>query len=73
MVNAELIAQQPFKEKFALIPGGSKGIGKETAKLFVKLGGSVCIIARSMDALKETQDECNTLKTEESQFIEIIS
>ena len=73
MVNEELIAQQPFKGKFALIPGGSKGMGKETAKLFVQLGGSVCIIARSMEALKETQDECNKLKSEDSQFIEIIS
>jgi 3-dehydrosphinganine reductase len=73
MVKEELIAQQPFIGKFALIPGGSKGMGKETAKLFIQLGGSVCIIARSMEALKETQDECNNLKTEASQFIEIIS
>ncbi len=73
MVNDELIAQKPFKGKFAIIPGGSKGMGKATAKLFVQLGGSVCIIARGMDALNETQDECNKLKSEESQFVEIIS
>jgi len=73
MVNEELIAQQPFKGKFAIIPGGSKGMGKATAKLFVRLGGSVCLIARGMEALKETQEECNTLKSEESQFVEIIS
>ncbi|MFW9902224.1 MAG: SDR family oxidoreductase [Candidatus Thorarchaeota archaeon] len=73
MVNEELIAQQPFKGKFAIIPGGSKGMGKATAKLFVQLGGSVCIIARGMDTLKETQEECDKLKSEESQFIEIIS
>ncbi len=73
MVNEELVAQHPFKDKFALIPGGSKGMGKETAKLFVQLGGSICIIARGMEALKETQDECNKLKSEESQFVEIIS
>ncbi len=73
MVDEELIAQKPFKGKFAIIPGGSKGMGKATAKLFVQLGGSICIIARGMDALNETQDECFKLKSEESQFIEIIS
>jgi len=73
MANEELLVQQPFKGKFAIIAGGSKGMGKATAKLFVQLGGSICIIARGMDALKETQDECNKLKLEESQFVEIIS
>jgi len=73
MVNEELIAQQPFKGKFAIIPGGSKGMGKATAKLFIQLGGSICIIARGMDALNKTQEECHNLKSEESQFVEIIS
>jgi 3-dehydrosphinganine reductase len=73
MASEESIAQKPFKEKFAVIPGGSKGMGKATAKLFVELGGSVCIIARGMDALKETQDECNKLKSDDSQFVEIIA
>ena len=73
MSNEEMISQQPFKGKFAVIPGGSKGMGKATAKLFVQLGGSVCIIARGIEALKQTQDECNRLKSEDSQFIEIIS
>ncbi len=73
MVNEELIAKQPFKGKFAIIPGGSKGMGKATAKLFIQLGGSICIIARGMDALNKTQEECYKLKSEESQFVEIIS
>ena len=73
MVNEELIAQKPFKGKFAIIPGGSKGMGKATAKLFVQLGGSICIIARGMDELTETQEECYKLRSEESQFVEIIS
>jgi len=73
MVNEELIAQQPFKGKFAIIPGGSKGMGKATAKLFIQLGGSICIIARGMDALNKTHEECYKLKLEESQFVEIIS
>ena len=73
MSEEELIETQPFKGKVAIIPGGSKGMGKATAKLFVEKGGSVCIIARGMEALKETQDECNKLKSEESQFVDIIS
>ncbi|MFX0026573.1 MAG: SDR family NAD(P)-dependent oxidoreductase [Candidatus Hermodarchaeota archaeon] len=73
MASEESIAQKPFKEKFAVIPGGSKGMGKATAKLFVELGGSVCIIARGMDALKEIQDECNKLKSDDLQFVEIIA
>lgn len=73
MAENELDEKQPFKGKLAIIPGGSKGMGKESAKLFVEKGGSVCIIARGMDALKETHEECNKLKSEDSQFVEIIS
>ncbi len=73
MAKPELIEEQSFKGKSAIIPGGSKGMGKATAKDFVELGGSVCIIARGMDALKETQEECKSLKSDESQFVEIIS
>lgn len=73
MVKDELIETQPFKGKVAVIPGGSKGMGKATAKDFVQLGGSVCLIARGIDALKETEDECNKLKSDDSQFVEIIT
>ncbi|MFX1339592.1 MAG: SDR family oxidoreductase [Promethearchaeota archaeon] len=73
MVKDELIEAQPFKGKVAVIPGGSKGMGKAIAKVFVQLGGSVCLIARGIETLKETEEECNKLKTEDSQFVEIIS
>ena len=73
MVKDELIEKQPFKGKAAIIPGGSKGMGKATAKEFVQLGGNVCIIARGLEALKETEEECNKLKSDDSQFVEIIS
>ena len=73
MEKEKLIEAQPFRGKVAVIPGGSKGMGKATAKNFVQLGGSVCIIARGVDALKKTQDECNKLKSDDSQFVEIIS
>jgi 3-dehydrosphinganine reductase len=73
MILEELLTQQPFKGKFAVIPGGSKGMGKATAKLFARLGGNICIIARDTNVLKETLEECNKLKVEDSQFIEIIT
>ena len=73
MAKQELIEEQPFKGKMAIIPGGSKGMGKAIARDFVQLGGSVCIIARGMEALKETEEECNKLKSDDSQFVEIIS
>ena len=73
MVKEKLIEKQPFKGKIAVIPGGSKGMGRATAKEFYMLGGSVCIIARGMDALKSAEEEVKKLKTNNSQFVEIIS
>ena len=69
----KLIAKQPFKKQVAIITGGSKGIGKATTKLFIQLGGSVCIIARGMDALKEAAAEIKSVVTNDQQFVEIIS
>lgn len=69
----KLIEKQPYKGKFAIVCGGSKGIGKATAKLFVQLGGNVCIVARTLDTLKEAVDEIKTLKAEEEQIVEFIS
>jgi 3-dehydrosphinganine reductase len=73
MTTQKLIEEQPFKGKIAIIPGGSKGMGKAITRDFVQLGGSACIIARGMDALKETEEECIKLKSDESQFVNIIS
>ena len=73
MVKEKLMEKQPFKGKIAVIPGGSKGMGRATAKEFYMLGGSVCIIARGMDALKSAEEEVKKLKTDNSQFVEIIS
>ncbi len=73
MVKEKLIKKQPFKGKIAIICGGSKGMGKETARLFVKLGGSVCIVARGLETLKEAAKEIESVKVEDSQFVEIIS
>ena len=62
-----------FKDKIAIICGGSKGMGKETSKFIVKMGGSVLIIARDIDVLKIVAEELNQLKITESQFVEFYS
>jgi len=72
MVSKKLLKKQPFREKIAIICGGSKGIGKATAKTIVELGGNVLLIARGLEALKETQAELKNLSSD-SQFVEIAS
>jgi NAD(P)-dependent dehydrogenase (short-subunit alcohol dehydrogenase family) len=73
MKKEKLIEKQPFRDKFAIVCGGSSGIGKATAELFVQLGGSVCIVARTVDKLKKAADEIKNLKVEEDQIVEFIS
>ena len=73
MVKEKLINKQPFKDKSAMICGGSKGIGKATAKLFVQLGGNVCIVARTLDALNAAAEEIKSLKVDKNQLVEVIS
>ena len=73
MVKEKLINKQPFKDQSAIICGGSKGIGKATAKLFVQLGGNVCIVARTLDTLNAAADEIKSLKVDENQLVEVIS
>ena len=73
MVKEKLIKKQPFKGKWAIISGGSKGIGKATAKLFVQLGGNVCIVARTLETLNDAYEEINSLKVNENQLVEVIS
>ena len=72
MAKDGLLRRQPLKNKTAVICGGSKGIGKETAREVILLGGSVCIIARNADALEDTVRELKALVRQESQFIETI-
>ena len=69
----KLIKKQPFNKKNVIITGGSKGIGKETAKLIAKLGGNICIIARNLDALNETANEIKEIIKNKDQFVELIS
>ena len=73
MMKEKLLKKQPFKEKSAIVCGGSQGIGKATAKLFVQLGGNVCIVARTLDKLKAAAEEIKSFTINENQFVEIIS
>ncbi len=73
MVKEKLIATQPFKNKTAIVCGGSTGMGKAVAKQIAQLGGNVCIIARRMDVLKEAASEIESVKSAASTFVEIIS
>ncbi|HEY9577399.1 MAG TPA: SDR family NAD(P)-dependent oxidoreductase, partial [Pseudobacillus sp.] len=43
--------------KNILITGGSKGIGKAIAKVFLAEGANVSIAARGMEALEKVQKE----------------
>jgi len=73
MAKEKLIKKQPLKGKWAIICGGSKGIGKATAKEIVQLGGNVCIVARNTATLEEATQEINALKATEDQTVEKIS
>ena len=46
-----------LKDKVAVITGGSSGMGKMTAKLFVAEGAKVVIVGRSPDKLKDAERE----------------
>ncbi len=69
MVKEKLIKKQPFKGKRAFLIGASTGMGKAIAKDFVKLGGSVVIIARRKEVLEETAVEIQQMVIDESQFV----
>lgn len=58
--------------KIAVVCGASQGIGRETAKEIVRLGGSVCVIARRPGPLEEAAREIRELAQDASQFVEAI-
>lgn len=62
-----------FIGKTVIICGGSKGIGKETAKEISRLGGDLCIVARNVEALQVAAEEVRAARMSEGQFVETIS
>jgi NAD(P)-dependent dehydrogenase (short-subunit alcohol dehydrogenase family) len=50
-----------FKDKTAMIIGGSSGIGKDVARLILLHGGKVIIIGRDNDKLNGAKNELSTL------------
>lgn len=72
MAKKSRIREQPLKDKIAIVCGGSKGIGKETAKEIAVLGGSVCIIARNRGPLESAAHEIKEIKQRDSHFVETI-
>ncbi|MBN2156343.1 MAG: SDR family oxidoreductase [Candidatus Lokiarchaeota archaeon] len=67
------IGKKILKGQSVIICGGSKGIGRETSKLFVQLGANVLIIAREIASLELIQRECESLKFSNEQSISILS
>jgi 3-dehydrosphinganine reductase len=63
----------PLTGKVAVVCGGSRGIGKATAQRIVRLGGSVCLVARNAATLEAAARETETLMTLEEQFVETIA
>ncbi len=73
MTGQKLLQKQPFAGKFAVITGGSKGIGKSTAIEIAKLGGNVCIIARTRGPLEGAANEIKKARAKETQVVETIA
>ena len=69
MINGTGKNSRKFIGKTALICGGSKGIGKETAKEFFRQGGSVCLLARNQEVLDQAEKEVEALRSHSDQNI----
>ncbi len=53
-----------LKNKFAVVTGGSEGIGLAIAGAFAKNGANVCLIARNKDKLEAARKKLAEFKTE---------
>lgn len=67
------MSKDSFTGKLVIVTGGSKGIGKATAKRIGELGGNVCIVARGKKALAEAAEEIKSAQAGQGQFVETIA
>ncbi|XP_063400909.1 17-beta-hydroxysteroid dehydrogenase 14-like [Mytilus trossulus] len=61
---------QRYKDKVAVITGGSKGIGKGCVETFVKNGAKVVFCSRGEKEGKEVESEMNSLGPGEAYFVQ---
>lgn len=61
-----------YLNQHAIITGGSSGIGKAVAKLLIKQGANLCLIARDRRKLEQAQQEISTVKVNSQQKILIL-
>src|SRR6056297_1220963 len=67
------LKDKDFNDKFAVVTGGSQGIGKAIAKLFVNMGGSVAIVARTIEILNQTKRKLEKEIQNTGQFVEVLN
>lgn len=53
--------EQKLKNRTAVVTGASTGIGREIAKAIASHGGRMALVGRSMDGLKETEEQIRRL------------
>lgn len=63
----------PVDGKLVVISGGSQGLGASLAKLLVKEGASVIVVARTVSKLQKTVADCEKLRVSESQIINYVA
>ncbi|KLO23431.1 short-chain dehydrogenase [Marinitoga sp. 1197] len=51
-----------LKDKICIVTGANRGIGKEISKKFVEEGATVLGFARNIEALKNVENELNSMK-----------
>ncbi len=51
-----------YKEKVAVVTGGTKGIGRAIAEALAREGVNVCVGARSLDEVKQTVRELESIE-----------
>jgi 3-dehydrosphinganine reductase len=59
-----------YRDQHVIITGGSSGIGRAMAQLFVQRGAHVSIMARRQELLEETLQELAEIRTDASQRLE---